>query len=167
VASEPKSLGDLPALRAVTHPLRFQLLDLLDQRPMSVKELAGRLDLPRNKLHYHVNILERHGVVRIASADGGERRYEPTGRSFEFDRKKLAPSVVTAVSGILEGAARDLGDQLRREVKGPTSVGRRRVRVTKENHAEFLAKLRALTDEYDDDGADTVFVFAVYEEPPR
>lgn len=155
---------DLPALRALTHPLRLQLVDLLDRRPMSVKDLAGELGVARNKLHYHVNILEKHGVVRVASTEGGERRYEPTGRSFELERKAVTPRIASSISGILESAARDLDQQLRSEKRGPMSVGRQRVRVNADNHDAFTAEVRELMERYRDEESDAVFVFALYQD---
>lgn len=157
--------ADLAALRAVTHPLRLQVVDLLERQARSVRELADELGVARNKLHYHVNVLERHGVIRVASHEAGERRYEATGpRAFEVKRTDVTPAVADSISGILDTAARELGAQLRKQMAGPTTVGRRRVRVSAENHAEFVAALRDLIDRYGDDTAETVFVFALYAE---
>jgi DNA-binding transcriptional ArsR family regulator len=157
-------LADLPALRALTHPLRLQLVDRLDRHPMSVRELSGELGVPRNKLHYHVNVLEQHGVIRVVSTNGGERRYEPTGRSYQLKAGAMPPTVAAGITGILETAARDLDEQLRSAGRGPMAVGRQRVGVSRANHDEFVAAVQELMDRYADEASDAVFVFALYQE---
>jgi DNA-binding transcriptional ArsR family regulator len=156
-------LTDLPALRALTHPLRLQMVDLISDRAMSVKDLAAELGVARNKLHYHVNVLERHGIVR-AAAGAGERRYEVTGRSFETEARALPAAVAAGISGILDAAARELDTQLRSAERGPMAVGRMRVSVGRGNHEEFLSQLDALVDRYKDDAGAATFVFALYGE---
>jgi DNA-binding transcriptional ArsR family regulator len=158
-----KKLTDLPALRALAHPLRLQMVDRLDTRPMTVKELAAELGVARNKLHYHVNILERHGIVRAAS-DAGERRYEPTGRSFETEARALPAAVASGIAGILDTAARELDTQLRSAERGPMAVGRMRLSIGRANHDEFVAALDALAERYKDDAGSATFVFALYGE---
>lgn len=57
--------------RAATalHPLRRRILESLS-RPDSAAGVARRLDLPRQKVNYHLRLLERDGLVELE----GERR---------------------------------------------------------------------------------------------
>lgn len=55
--------------RATLSPLRRRLLDLLAE-PASASDLARRLDLPRQKINYHLRELHRMGLVEPA----GERQ---------------------------------------------------------------------------------------------
>ena len=57
-------LEDSGQVRAALSPLRRQLLDLLHQ-PASASELALRLGLPRQKVNYHLGVLERAGLLRL------------------------------------------------------------------------------------------------------
>jgi DNA-binding transcriptional ArsR family regulator len=168
-------IGDLPALRALADPLRLRILDLLGAEPRSVKELAAALDMPRNKLHYHVNVLQKHGLVRVASTRivGGalERCYEPTGRTFEARHLPIPPAVAGNIAGLLDTAARDIDARLRSGKRGPTAIGNRRIRLSETKHEELVHRLRALLDEYagpddpdDPDRASSRFVFALYED---
>jgi DNA-binding transcriptional ArsR family regulator len=60
-----------PAAAAVAlDPLRARMLAEL-RRPASAAALAARLDLPRQKVNYHLRALEAHGLVAVA----GERRH--------------------------------------------------------------------------------------------
>ena len=51
-------------IRAALPPLRRRLLQLLDE-PASAAELARRTDLPRQKINYHLRVLEDAGLVEL------------------------------------------------------------------------------------------------------
>jgi DNA-binding transcriptional ArsR family regulator len=63
--------------------MRIQLLECLWGRPQSAKELAAWVDLPPDRLYYHLAQLEQAGLIEIAEyrrLPGGkvERIYRPT-----------------------------------------------------------------------------------------
>lgn len=51
-------------LRAALSPLRKRLLDRL-RDPASATQLADELDLPRQKLNYHLRVLEQAGLIEL------------------------------------------------------------------------------------------------------
>jgi DNA-binding transcriptional ArsR family regulator len=55
---------DLRVLEAMNNPLRLKILSHLTE-PRSVKEVAHALHLPPTRLYYHINALERFGVIRV------------------------------------------------------------------------------------------------------
>ncbi len=55
---------DLRVLEAMNNPLRLKILNQLTE-PRSVKEVADVLHLLPTRLYYHINALERVGVVRV------------------------------------------------------------------------------------------------------
>jgi predicted ArsR family transcriptional regulator len=63
--------------------------------PASAAELAARLRLPRQKVNYHLRILEVHGLVRVDSSKrwGGltERRMVATASSYVVSPGALGP----------------------------------------------------------------------------
>src|SRR4051812_49925354 len=66
---------DAPALKALAHPLRVQILRLLELREqMSVTSLAGELGETTGAVSYHLRQLARHGLVEEVDAE------EPEGR---------------------------------------------------------------------------------------
>lgn len=75
------------AARAALSPLRRRILSLLDE-PASATELANRLGLPRQKVHYHLTVLESHRLVELA-----EVRQR---RGFEERRFRRSGTVVVA-----------------------------------------------------------------------
>ena len=61
---ELRLVEDPARLRAALTPLRRQLLTRLRQ-PASSTELAAALDLSRQKVNYHVRVLERAGLLEL------------------------------------------------------------------------------------------------------
>ncbi|WP_108846353.1 ArsR/SmtB family transcription factor [Dietzia lutea] len=55
-------IEDATAAEASLDPLRRRILAALVE-PGSASSLAARLDIPRQKVNYHLRILERHGLV--------------------------------------------------------------------------------------------------------
>lgn len=74
-----------PLLR---HPLRFRMVELLMQGPMSVRELVDELGEHRRLVSYHLLLLEEHGFVNAALQFPDEtvlqestaKRYRATGK---------------------------------------------------------------------------------------
>src|SRR5436309_12616940 len=63
-------IDDPAAAMAALDPIRSRLLSELGE-PASAATLAGRLEMPRQKVHYHLCALEAHGLVKMAE----ERRW--------------------------------------------------------------------------------------------
>jgi DNA-binding transcriptional ArsR family regulator len=52
--------------RALADPLRIRLVEALAEAPRSARELAACLELPADRLYYHLGQLEQAGLVEIA-----------------------------------------------------------------------------------------------------
>ncbi|HEX5621276.1 MAG TPA: winged helix-turn-helix domain-containing protein [Solirubrobacteraceae bacterium] len=57
-------LHDPDRVRLALTPIRRTLLDLL-QHPASATQLATQLNLPRQRINYHLRVLERAGLVEL------------------------------------------------------------------------------------------------------
>ncbi|MEU0214230.1 winged helix-turn-helix domain-containing protein [Streptomyces sp. NPDC006265] len=68
---------DTAALKALTHPLRIQLLGLLRQDgPATASELAGRTGESSASASYHLRVLAKYAFIAEAEhRDGRERRW--------------------------------------------------------------------------------------------
>jgi DNA-binding transcriptional ArsR family regulator len=81
-------LEDSGQVRAALSPLRRELLDLLHE-PASASELGARLGLPRQKVNYHLGVLERAGLVRLVETRARrgctERILQATAAEFVVD----------------------------------------------------------------------------------
>lgn len=88
-------------VRALGHPLRARALAIFNERTCSPKEIADQLDVPVNKLSYHVNVLKRCECIELVTTaqrrGATEHYYRGTTRSFYNDE----------IWGQLSAAAKD------------------------------------------------------------
>lgn len=85
-------IEDPAAAALALDPLRSRLLAEL-REPASAAALASRVGLPRQKVNYHLRMLESHGLVRVA----GKRRW---GGLTERRLVAAAPSYVVSPSAL-------------------------------------------------------------------
>lgn len=82
-------LDDAEHLAVALSPLRRRLLGELGRRPDSAAGLARRLDLPRQKLNYHLRALERAGFLELQEERQRrgcvERTLRVSARAFVID----------------------------------------------------------------------------------
>ncbi|WP_433277018.1 ArsR/SmtB family transcription factor [Pseudonocardia xinjiangensis] len=73
-------------LRAMAHPLRSTVLDLLLERAATVSELAGAVGRPKSTMAHHVKVLVDAGLLRVVRTRRvraiDERFYGRTARLF-------------------------------------------------------------------------------------
>jgi DNA-binding transcriptional ArsR family regulator len=67
MSSKGKDTVDAGLHKALAHPLRHRILQLLNQRVASPNELAQALDEPLGNVSYHVKILERYQAIELVS----------------------------------------------------------------------------------------------------
>lgn len=93
---ERMQLTEPRQIKAVLHPLRQRIMRALDAGPSTPSEVARRIGLTANKVHYHVKVLEEAGLVRLAETRSvgsvTEKYYELTARDFEV---RMQRSTVT------------------------------------------------------------------------
>jgi DNA-binding transcriptional ArsR family regulator len=88
-------IEDSQAASTALDPVRSRLLTLLAEGPASAAELAPKVELSRQKVNYHLKMLEAHGLVELADVrmHGGiaERVLRATAASFV-----VSPSAIAA-----------------------------------------------------------------------
>ena len=155
-------------LRAMAHPLRSTLLNLLLERAATVSELASAVDRPKSTVAHHVNVLVDAGLLKVVRTRRvraiDERYYGRTARLFRV-------GVINKVDGVpevtfdndlslaaAESAAAHEADDLR-------SIFRH-VRVPKEHAVTFWETVLAAAKDFTQlpRSGDTVwgFVAALY-----
>lgn len=160
-------VDDLEALKVLSHPLRLEIMDLLTDEPRTVKQIAASLEISPNKLYYHVNLLEKHGFIKLvevrivsgilekhyrASAyeitvkDGLLKRAEPGG---EEEITALVESVLDRAKGDITAAlrVRALSDQELQ--RSQMILLTKQVSMTKERALEFSNQLKDLAAEFE------------------
>jgi DNA-binding transcriptional ArsR family regulator len=58
-------------LRAIAHPMRIAIIDLLHEKQLSVTEIYEKLDIEQASASHHLNILKTKGV--LASRRNGKK----------------------------------------------------------------------------------------------
>lgn len=116
------------AAAALLHPLRRKVLETL-REPDSASGLARRLELPRQKLNYHLRELERLGLLELVEerrrGNCNERVLQATARSYVIDPATLGELAaspeevrdrfsVTYLMALAARAVEDLGALTRR-----------------------------------------------------
>jgi DNA-binding transcriptional ArsR family regulator len=81
-------INDLEALKIMSDPLRIRLVDLLRRAPATVKQLAAALEMAPRSLYYHINLLQRHGLIRVVAtrmvSGIQEKTYRATAYLFAY-----------------------------------------------------------------------------------
>ena len=93
-------------LKALTHPLRVQVLGLLrTYGPATATTLAQRLGLTSGALSYHLRQLERYGFIAEDTERGNDRDrwWRAVHRTTEFDAQGLDPAAAEAGDAYEQG----------------------------------------------------------------
>ncbi|MHC5906131.1 ArsR/SmtB family transcription factor [Streptomyces sp. S6] len=82
---------DAAALKALTHPLRIELLGLLRQfGPATASELAERTGESSASTSYHLRVLAKYAFIEEAEhRDGRERRWKSVHRMTSWDNREM------------------------------------------------------------------------------
>lgn len=164
-----RPIGDLETLRVIVDSQRHRILTALIAEQLGAAALAERLKLPRTRIYYHLDLLERHGFVRVTGYhdDGAPvRLYRATAASFRLDRGLLGDqntSVNDARATLLEAAAADIRTATANE--DDVSVRRHFLRLSAERRSALQTAIAGLLEQYagaDADGDDVEFISALF-----
>ncbi len=157
-------IQDIETLRAISDPLRIRLLELMAQ-PQTVKEIATQLGVGKTKLYYHLNLLEKHGIIRVVRTRvvSGiiEKSYQVTAFSFRPAKELLLHDTegkaqgVAIIESILDATSADLTHSFKtgKVALGKEAqekqllMGRVVMSLTPEQAASFYERLEALLTE--------------------
>ncbi len=158
-------LSSAAQVRALGHPLRTTILQLLHERAASVSEIATAVGRPKSTVAHHVDVLARTGLLRVVRTRRvraiEERFYGRTARMF-FVAAEPSPEG--------EDLPRDFNDF---EVAARESVTAfdegalwgfiRHARLSGDQASAFWERMAALVEEFDrlPRSGETVYGFAV------
>lgn len=162
-------VDDFDTLKVLADPLRIRILDLM-RDPCTVKQIAHELDILPTKLYYHINQLEKHGLIvlvetRIVSGII-EKHYQTAAYTIRVARQLLSPDLndVGGLEITVSSLWQDVIENLRESsVLGiidvsddtevnPATLNLRSINfaLSEEQATEFLSRYRDLVDEYID-----------------
>ena len=102
------SQADVAAVRALAHPLRLELLDLLRfEGPSTATLLAGRVGESSGATSYHLRQLARYGYIEEERRSGRERWWRHRDRQVTIPRSEV-PVFHTLLAELLSREAHAL-----------------------------------------------------------
>ena len=154
---------DSGALRALAHPLRVRIYDILSQYgPQTASSLAERLGESSGSTSYHLRALAKQDLIREATdrGTGRERWWERPigGVSFANPDAMATPAGRAATQVVMNEFLRNRNDQLLDFVNRGTGgedemwqegtlISTATARLTPEQSKELAIKIMALIDE--------------------
>lgn len=153
-------------LRALAHPLRLRLLDLVcEHRPVTGAELAELTGQSTASVSYHLSVLARHGFIERDPEPGATRRHKPWRTTYDSMRivgdGSSRPPVETpegvVLAHLLAGIRRDQDEYLSApSLPGPwQDVGTftlTRLALTAEEHDRLADEVHQVFERYRDLG---------------
>lgn len=158
-------LSTAAQVKAIGHPLRTTILQLLHERAATVTELAAAVERPKSTVAHHVDVLLRTGLLRVVRTRRvraiEERVYGRTARMFY---------VAAEPSTTGEDMPRDFNDfeVAARESAHAFEHGKlwgfiRHARLSEDQASQFWDRMAALVEEFDRTprSGDSVYGFAI------
>jgi DNA-binding transcriptional ArsR family regulator len=131
--------------KALGHPVRHRMVNVLRQRPATLRQLGEALGLAKGTAGYHVRVLREAGLVVLAETrhvrGGTEEYFALVSGGF-----KLGDDA-TEGAGFLVGAA--LAEMLPDRPDGPGDTLLRHLWLSQDEARELAARVRALALEPD------------------
>jgi DNA-binding transcriptional ArsR family regulator len=151
-----KVIDDLATLRLLSDPLRLRLIEELGVKPTTVKALAQTLAMKPNRLYYHVNLLEEHGLIKVTDTRlvSGivERTYGLVAKHFAVSDDLAMPADLKreVADTLFKSVSAELGEALAAEGNGRPGgvVGRIQLWLTDDERAGFEKQLTELLNAY-------------------
>ena len=116
---KPFRITDLETLRAISDPLRVQIVELLLGQNLTVKQVAEKLGLAPSKLYYHFTTLEKLGLIEVAETrmvsnmvekifTSGADALDVDPAIFRFSREGDNEPFTAAIASIVDATREDI-----------------------------------------------------------
>lgn len=164
-------IADFDTLKALSDPIRLQILETLIRKPQTVKEIAKLLNTNPTRLYYHINQLETFKLIQVVSTRivSGviEKSYQAVAENFSLAHNLLSLQSAGEVDTKVDALLSSIFDKTRAEILDSVKAGivylgdnarydKANVRIAavsgrfKPEQAEaFMQKLDALIQEFD------------------
>ncbi|GAB2692287.1 ArsR/SmtB family transcription factor [Kitasatospora kifunensis] len=88
--AEPLVLSSPEQFKALGHPVRHRMVNVLRQRPATLRQLSAALGMTKGTAGYHVRVLREAGLVRLTETrqvrGGTEQYFALVSRGFKFHK---------------------------------------------------------------------------------
>jgi DNA-binding transcriptional ArsR family regulator len=138
-------------VRAIGHPLRTTILQLLHERAATVTELAAAVERPKSTVAHHVDVLTRNGLLQVVRTRKvraiEERFYGRTARMFHVAAEPSpAGEEMPGDFNDFEVAARESAAAFE---EGKLWGFIRHARISEDQASGFWDRMAELVDEFD------------------
>lgn len=163
------TIGDLETLKVIADPLRGQIVEILVSEPSTINQLGAKLGLAPSKLYYHVNLLEKVGLVKVVDTTQRgniiEKHYWVTAldyrvdeNMFNFSTPEGQQNISNLMTAPLETTRQDIIRSLEARAfnlehgaeKHPRQVmiTRELSRITDDQAEQFIQRFKTLVEEF-------------------
>lgn len=144
------ALTDPAQVKAIGHPLRTTILQLLHERAATVTELAAAIGRPKSTVAHHVDVLVRAGLLQVVRTRKvraiEERFYGRTARMFYVAAEPMDSGAMPTDFNDLEVGARESASAF---TQGKLWGFIRHARLSEEQAGEFWGRMAELVAEFD------------------
>lgn len=165
--AETYPIDDLETLQLIMTEPRIEMIELL-RKPLSVAQLAERMNVPRTRLYHHINALEGVGAIVVVDERRAgalnEKIYQVAARSFQPSERFLesaAPKeqAIAILDSLFSITRTDLVRAVERDqvslrdpqTKRSVTIARHMLTLNEQRRAELVERLEALVLEFTDD----------------
>lgn len=162
-------IRDLETLKVIADPIRNQILEVLSNQPLNVKEVAEKLGLAPSKLYYHFNMLEKVNLICVVEtrqvANLIEKYYQTTSHSVDIDpnllnfstfegKENIYSLITSTIDTTREDILRSLQARALQIEQGShnktrtLTISRYLSNMSEEKADKFHQRLKALMDEF-------------------
>lgn len=152
-------------VKAIGHPLRTTILQLLHERAATVTELAAAVERPKSTVAHHVDVLTRNGLLQVVRTRKvraiEERFYGRTARMFYVAAgPSPAGEELPGDFNDFEVAARESATAFE---QGKLWGFIRHARISEDQASQFWDRMTELVDEFDrmPRSGETMYGFAI------
>jgi DNA-binding transcriptional ArsR family regulator len=170
-----KTIDTLGQFRAITDPVRTRILNIVQLRPATAKQIADRLKASPGSIGHHLHVLEDAGLVQVSA-----RRlvhgivanyYTRTARIFLYQLPKELSGNDQLVVDISAKAVAELAEARRLNPEAMSMEGFPHARLTPERVEYYQQRFNQLLDELlhePADGPGDVYgvLYAMFKSPP-
>jgi len=171
-------ITDLETLKVISAPLRVQILERIGLASDSgqlttVKQLSEELDIPPTKLYYHINLLEKHGLIWVAETRvvSGiiEKHYQVRAKKIrvdldiskntKIDRNEGMVLALSSVATMFDAAHKNVEKSFQQRLEEtqegehesvPMHTSQATLQLSPEQASDFIARLNSLVNEFDE-----------------
>jgi DNA-binding transcriptional ArsR family regulator len=152
-------------VKAIGHPLRTTILQLLHERAATVTELATAVERPKSTVAHHVDVLARNGLLQVVRTRRvraiEERFFGRTARMFYVSAEpSSAGQEMPDDFNDFEVAARESATAF---AQGKLWGFIRHARISQDEASRFWGRMAELVEEFDrlPRSGDTMYGFAI------